>query len=270
MMKVIIDGVGGRMGQNLLKAAYGDLHSYIAGATEVSGHQLIGEDVSLVLGTANLGVPVVDDLSEVIDQADVVIDFTSPESTMASLRIAKAAGKAMVIGTTGLQPAQIEEIQAIAQEVPCLLAPNMGIGVNLMFQVAAEIAAILGDDYEIEITEAHHSQKKDAPSGTALKLAEMITNSLKRNLSEVGVYGRKGITGVRSRKEIGIHAIRAGDIIGEHTVYYVGNSERLELTHRAHDRMVFAKGAIRAAKFLAQAAPGKLYDMLDVLGLKGA
>ena len=266
-MKVVIDGVGGRMGNNILNAAYADMQTKIVGATEIKDHSLIGADVCTVLGCSNMGVEVVDDLRLAIEKAYVVINFTSPEATLAHLKIAHEHKKRMVIGTTGFLPKHLAQVKKVANDIPVVLAPNMGVGVNLMLKVAADVAEILGNDYDIEIMEIHHNQKKDAPSGTAMRLAEVISDALKRNLEEVGVYGRKGITGVRSRSEIGIHALRGGDVIGEHTVYFIGGSERIELTHRAQNRMAFARGAIRAAKFLMNEEPGKVYDMQDVLGL---
>ncbi len=267
-MKVIINGVRGRMGQNILTAAHQDLQAEIVGATETPGHSLIGKDVCQILGCSPLGVAVVDDLRSVIEKTDVVIDFTVSEATLSCLRLVREFHKKMVIGTTGFRAEQMDEIRSIAQEVPCVLAPNMGIGVNLLYRLAVEAAKVLGDDYEVEISEIHHDQKKDAPSGTALRLGELVSETLRRNLAEVGVYGRHGITGVRNPQEIGIHAIRGGDVVGEHTVYFIGNGDRIELTHRAHNRMHFARGAIRAAKFLMRAPAGELYDMQDVLGLK--
>jgi 4-hydroxy-tetrahydrodipicolinate reductase len=210
----------------------------LAGGTERAGHAAIGEDVSAVLGGEATGMRVTDDLSRIIERGDVVIDFTAPVATVEAARICGEAGKAMVVGTTGWSAEQRSQFEEAVKEIPCVLAPNYSVGVNVLFKLVEEAARILGDEYDVEIVEAHHRFKKDAPSGTALGLAE-----------------------------IGIHAIRAGDIVGEHTVLFGGMGERIELVHRAQSRDTFAQGALRAARFVAKAPPG-LYDMGDVLGIK--
>jgi 4-hydroxy-tetrahydrodipicolinate reductase len=197
----------------------------------------------------------------------VLIEFTHPEPTLANLKGAAAEGKAVVIGTTGLNPQQVGELKGMAQKTRVVFAPNMSVGVNLMFKVVENIAKVLTEGYDVEIVEAHHRLKKDAPSGTALKLAQIIAQALGRDLEKVGVYGRKGITGERTKDEIGIMTVRAGDIVGEHTVTFCGIGERLEVIHRAHNRDNFARGAVRAAQWIVNQPPG-LYDMQDVLGLK--
>jgi 4-hydroxy-tetrahydrodipicolinate reductase len=197
----------------------------------------------------------------------VLIEFTHPEPTIKHLKEAAAAGKAMVIGTTGLSPQQVEELKGLAARTRVVFAPNMSVGVNLMFKVVEQIAQVLSEGYDVEIVEAHHRMKKDAPSGTALKLAQIIALALGRDLDKVGVYGRQGITGERTKEEIGIMTVRAGDIVGEHNVTFCGIGERLEVIHRAHNRDNFARGAVRAAQWIVAQPPG-LYDMQDVLGLK--
>jgi 4-hydroxy-tetrahydrodipicolinate reductase len=197
----------------------------------------------------------------------VLVEFTHPEPTIKHLKEAAAAGKAMVIGTTGLSPQQVEELKGLATKTRVVFAPNMSVGVNLMFKVVEQIAQVLSEGYDVEIVEAHHRLKKDAPSGTALKLAQIIAQALGRDLEKVGVYGRQGITGERTKEEIGIMTVRAGDIVGEHTVTFCGIGERLEVIHRAHNRDNFARGAVRAAQWIVAQPPG-LYDMQDVLGLK--
>jgi len=200
-------------------------------------------------------------------KGDVAIDFTSHAASMQHLQTAVQLKKPIVIGSTGFSAEEMEKIRSMAQCVPCVLAPNMSVGVNVLFKVLKTVAEILGDDYDVEIVEAHHHLKKDAPSGTAMKMAQIIAEALGRDLDKVGVYERKGLIGERSRTEIGIQTLRAGDIVGEHTVMFGAVGERLELVHRAHSRDNFARGAIRAAKWVVGQPPG-LYDMQDVLGLR--
>lgn len=267
MIKVIIAGAAGRMGQRVghMVAAHPNLE--YAAAFEASGSPAIGRDIGeLVFGEKN-GVIVGEGLESVIDQGDVIIDFTFHKATMEFARVAAQKGRAMVIGTTGLSADELAELNTLAESFPCVQAPNMSICVNVLFKLAKKTAAILGDGYDIEILEAHHNKKKDAPSGTALKLAEMAAEGVDRNLAEVGVYERNGIIGERDPKEIGIQTLRAADIVGEHTLYFAGPGERLEISHRAHSRDHFAKGAATAAAWLAGKENG-MYDMFDVLGLQ--
>ena len=267
MIKIIIAGAAGRMGQRV--AYMVDQHPQLqyAGAFEAAGHSDIGRDAGFIaLGKEN-GVLIGEGLESVIGDGDVIIDFTFHKATMEFAKIASAHGKAMVIGTTGLTADDLEELAKLAESFPCVQAPNMSICVNAMFKLVKKTAAILGDDYDIEIVEAHHNKKKDSPSGTALKLGEMAAEGVNRKLEEVGVYERNGIIGERKPKEIGIQAIRAADIVGEHTVYFAGPGERIELTHRAHSRDHFAKGAATAAAWLANIDNG-MYSMFDVLGLQ--
>ena len=267
MIKVIIAGAAGRMGRRI-----GYMVNLHEGLQVVAGFEHpdspnIGEDMGVLGGYGASGVKVADGLEAVINQGDVIIDFTFHEATMQIAKVAAQHNKAMVIGTTGLNQDNIAELHALAANFSCVQAPNMAVGVNVLFKVARKVASILGDAYDIEIVEAHHRMKKDAPSGTALKLGEMVAEGVNRNLSEVGVYARHGIIGERTDKEIGIQTIRAGDIVGEHTVYFAGTGERLEITHRAHNRDNFARGAALAAAWVVQ-QPHGLYSMFDVLGLQ--
>ncbi|RMD58268.1 MAG: 4-hydroxy-tetrahydrodipicolinate reductase, partial [Nitrospirae bacterium] len=213
------------------------------------------------------GVPISDNIEDITDDVDVIIDFTTPVATMNFLKRAHEVGVPIVIGTTGLGSKERDEILKATETIPCVLAPNMSVGINLLLNILQKVAETVGDDYDIEIVEAHHRLKKDAPSGTALKMAEVIADTLGRDLNKVGVYARKGNIGERSKTEIGIQTIRAGDIVGEHTVIFASYGERIEFTHRASNRDTFARGAIRAAEWVYGKSPG-LYDMMDVLGLK--
>lgn len=268
MIKAIVSGAAGRMGGriiHLLEAAEG---ISLAGAVEQSGHPAVGKDVGEVAGLPKKGLTVSGSLAEVLPQGDVLIEFTHPQPTLEHLKACAQSGTAMVIGTTGLSHQQVEELKGLADKTRVVFAPNMSVGVNLMFKVVENIAKVLTEGYDVEIVEAHHRLKKDAPSGTAIKLAQIIAQALGRDLEKVGVYGRKGITGERTKDEIGIMTVRAGDIVGEHNVTFCGIGERLEIIHRAHNRDNFARGAVRAAQWIVDQPPG-LYDMQDVLGLKG-
>jgi len=257
MIKVIISGIGGRMGGRILNVGKEDSELKIVAGLECPEHPLVDKEICA-------GIKVYSDLNKIIDQLEVLIEFTNPEVTLEHLKIVSDAGRKMVIGTTGFSPEQEEEIKKLTQNIACVKAPNMSVGVNLLFSLVGEVANVL-KDYDIEIVETHHNKKKDAPSGTAKKLAQIIAQSLNRDLEKVGVYGRKGLMGVRKPEEIAIHALRAGDIVGEHTVVFAGNNERIELTHKAHSRDTFARGAIRAAKWIVN-QPNGLYDMQSVLG----
>ncbi|MCK4534203.1 MAG: 4-hydroxy-tetrahydrodipicolinate reductase [Syntrophobacterales bacterium] len=267
MIKVIVAGAAGRMGGRIITLVHGDDRVELVGAVERRGHQLVGSDVGTYLGLGQTGVILEDDLNDCIGRGDVVIDFSSHIASVAHLRIAAENNKAVVIGSTGLTPDEMEQVADISRRTRCVLAPNMSVGVNVMFKVLKDVAGILGDGYDVEIIEAHHNQKKDAPSGTAVKMAGIIADALGRDLEKVGVYGRKGMIGARPKSEIGVQTVRAGDIVGEHTVIFGGMGERLEFIHRAHSRDNFARGAIRAAAWIVGRENG-LYDMQDVLGLK--
>jgi 4-hydroxy-tetrahydrodipicolinate reductase len=268
MINAIVVGAAGRMGRMILSAIQNSEGITCTGAVEVPGNPAVGKDAGVVAGLAELKVRIEADLQSVIKKGDVVIDFTAAEASLKNMEMAAPHHKPMVVGSTGFSAQQMEKVKQLVREFPCVLAPNMSIGVNLMFKIVEEMARILGDDYDCEIVEAHHRMKKDAPSGTALRLGEVIAESLGRKLADVGVYGRKGLIGERSKKEIGMQVIRAGDIVGEHTVIFGSMGERIEITHRAHTRDTFAQGAVRAAKWVVKQKP-ELYDMGDVLGLKG-
>jgi len=267
MISVIVCGAGGRMGGRIITLLSQTEGARLIGAVERPDHPFVGKDIGAVLGLGANGVEVVDDLEKVLERGDVVIDFTHIDSALKHIEMTMAASKAIVVGTTGFDASHMEKVKGWTTRGRCLIAPNMSVGVNLLFKLAFEVAKILGDDYDVEILEAHHNQKKDAPSGTAMKLGRQVAAALGRDLEEVGVYGRKGMVGARTKQEIGMQVIRGGDIVGEHTVFFIGTGERIELTHRAMSRDNFARGAIRAALWIVR-QPNGLYDMQDVLGLK--
>lgn len=266
MTKVIVAGAAGRMGQRIGAMVSRHAALELVGGFEQPDSPAVGRDMGEVGGYGSIGVAIAPSLESIIDQADVVIDFTFHAATMAFAKICAAHKKAMVIGTTGLSQENLDELRGLSSEMAIVQSANMAVGVNVMFKMAKKIAAILGNDYDMEIVEAHHNMKKDAPSGTALRLGEMLADGVGRNLAEVGVYERNGIIGERSKSEIGIQTVRGGDIVGEHTIYYCGPGERIELTHRAHNRDNFARGAAAAAAWLADKKSG-MYTMFDVLGL---
>ena len=266
MTKVIIAGAAGRMGRRIGYMVNEHPELQVAAGFERPENPDVGKDMGELGGYGANGVKVAHDLETVIDQGDVIIDFTFHEATMKIARQAAQKNRAMVIGTTGLSQENLQELAELCNNFPCVQAPNMAVGVNVLFKLAAKVASILGNDYDMEIVEAHHRMKKDAPSGTAMKLGEMMAQAVGRNLDEDGVFARHGIIGERTDKEIGIQTIRGGDIVGEHTVYFAGAGERLELTHRAHSRDNFANGALLAAKWLVGKGPG-VYSMADCLGI---
>jgi 4-hydroxy-tetrahydrodipicolinate reductase len=266
VVELVVAGAAGRMGGRIVALARDAAGLRVVGAFERPGHPALGRDAGEVAGAGHLGVPIAADPAALLTAGRVLVEFTAPEPSIEHLRLATARGAGAVVGTTGFQPAQLEEIRRFAGRIPILLSPNMSVGVNLAFRVLALMAKALGDDYDVEITEIHHRLKKDAPSGTAAKMAEVIAEALGRRIEETGVYGRHGFVGERTTKEIGVHALRGGDVVGEHTVVFSAVGERLELTHRAHSRDTFGHGALRAARFVASAQPG-LYSMHDVLGL---
>lgn len=267
MVKAVVTGAGGKMGGRIINMIQAVDGIELAGAVERKDHPWQGRDIGECLGLALRGIRVGDDLAAALAGADVVIDFTQHEASLRHLEIARDLGKAIVIGTTGIPAASMDRVREIAKDTRCVLAPNMSVGVNVLFKVLDLVAGILGDDYDVEIVESHHNLKKDAPSGTAMKMAQVIAARLGRDLDQVGVYERKGLIGERTKKEIGIQTLRGGDIVGEHTVMFVTGGERLELIHRAHSRDNFARGAVRAAKWIVERPKG-LYDMQDVLGLR--
>lgn len=267
MMNVIIAGAAGRMGQKIAAAVDNHPDLVYSAAFEAPGSTAIGLDAGAVAGRGKNDVIIKEGLESVVNQGDVIIDFTFHKATMEFARIAAQHHRAMVIGTTGLSSGELDELKELSTHFPCVQAPNMSVCVNVLFKLVKKTAAILGDDYDIEIIESHHNKKKDAPSGTAIKLGELAAEGLGRNLDDVGVFERSGIIGERKPHEIGIQSIRAADIVGEHTVYFAGTGERIELSHRAQTRDHFARGASVAAAWL-EGKPNGMYTMFDVLGLQ--
>jgi 4-hydroxy-tetrahydrodipicolinate reductase len=265
-VRVAVAGAGGRMGRALLEAATSTEGVKLAGALDAPGTPWAGRDAGDLCGGAH-GVTIVTDVAAALRSADVLVDFTRPEGTLAHLRACRAARCAIVVGTTGFAPAGIEEIRAASREISIVMAPNMSIGVNVMQRLVDMAARALGPDYDTEVFEIHHNKKVDAPSGTALKLGEIAARARGASLDHDGVFARHGNTGERKAGSIGFSVARGGDIVGDHTVFFAGAGERLEITHRAASRATYAQGAMRAAKFLSGKPPG-LYDMADVLGLK--
>ena len=266
MLRLGINGAGGRMGRTLVRACMEDDQVRLGGAFEAPSADSIGSDAGEIAGTGRTGVIIRDDPQACHADFEILVDFTVPECTMQSLEICREHGKSMVIGTTGLDARQKLRLQEAARDISIVFAPNMSTGVNLCLQLLQVAARTLGDEYDVEIIEAHHRHKVDAPSGTALRMGEVVAESLGRDLDECAVYGRQGHTGKRDTRTIGFETIRAGDIVGEHTVMFSGVGERVEITHRASSRMSFARGAMRAAVWVASQDPG-LYDMQDVLGI---
>ncbi|MEQ1622225.1 MAG: 4-hydroxy-tetrahydrodipicolinate reductase [Methylococcales bacterium] len=266
MTRIAVVGASGRMGLCLIKAAAFASHAELSVAVSRLESLAIGKDAGELAGISAQGVRVVADLVSVVDQFDVLIDFTRPDASIEFIEICRKAGKKIVIGTTGYSDAQKALIAEAAKDVAIVMAPNMSVGVNLSLKLLEMTAKVMGDSTDIEVIEAHHRHKIDAPSGTALRMGEVIANTLGRDLKDCAVYGREGITGERDRKTIGFSTIRAGDIVGEHTVMFADDGERVEITHKASSRMTFANGAVRAAVWLQDKEQG-LYDMQDVLGL---
>ena len=267
MHDIIVCGVAGRMGQRLASLVVGSDDLNLVGATEQAGHDSVGKDIGEVVGTRKLGEVVWSHLGEVVEKGRVVISFTTPEATLADAAICAENGVGMVVGTTGLSENQTDEFRRLVSPIACAFAPNYSTAMNVLFKLVQEAASVLGDDYDVEVIEAHHRLKVDAPSGSALRLAQSAADGLGRDLEETTVFGREGLVGERSRSEIGIHAIRAGDLAGDHTVLFAAAGEYIELRHHATSRDAFALGALRAARFVATADAG-LYDMGDVLGIK--
>ena len=266
-MRVAVVGAAGRMGKNLIEAVGMTKGLELTAATEHPDSSLIGADAGEVAGVGKLGVTIADDLAAVVNDFDVVIDFTGLAPTLNHLSICREHGKKIVIGTTGFDDAQKAQIADASKDIGVVFAPNMSVGVNLCFKLLDMAARVMGDDCDIEIIEAHHRHKLDAPSGTAVRMGEVVADALGRDLSKVAVYGREGQTGERDRETIGFETIRAGDVVGEHTVWFATEGERVEITHKASSRMTFAKGAARAAAWLETKDKG-LFDMQDVLGLR--
>jgi 4-hydroxy-tetrahydrodipicolinate reductase len=266
MAEVVVAGAAGRMGSRLVALLKDDPELRLVAALEAPGHPAVGKDAGESAGVGRVSVPITDDVDAAIGKGRVLIEFSVPEASLAHVRVVARQGGRAVIGTTGFTAAQREELARLGKDTPLLVSPNMSVAVNVAFRVLADMARMLGDDYDVEIVETHHRFKKDAPSGTALRMAEVVAQALGRDLAKTAVYDRHDQLAERTRKEIGIAALRSGDVVGEHTVSFGSLGERLELTHRAHSRDNFARGALRAARFIATAKPG-LYSMQDVLGL---
>ena len=263
--RVAVAGASGRMGRMLIEAIQGSGDCVLAGALDVPGSPGLGQDAAAFLGYSS-GVRITDDLHAGLQGADVLIDFTRPEGTLAHLQVCAALGVKAVIGTTGFSDAQKADIAALAQNTAVVLAPNMSVGVNVTLKLLEMAAKALATGYDIEIIEAHHRHKVDAPSGTALKMGEVIAGALGRDLNDCAVYAREGVTGERDPSSIGFATIRGGDIVGDHTVLFAGTGERIEITHKSSSRATYAQGSLRAVRFLGSHATG-LFDMADVLGL---
>ncbi|MEJ5060669.1 MULTISPECIES: 4-hydroxy-tetrahydrodipicolinate reductase [unclassified Pseudomonas] len=267
MRRIAVMGAAGRMGKTLIEAVQQAPGAGLTAAVDRPDSTLVGADAGELAALGRIGVPLSGDLSRVVDEFDVLIDFTHPTVTLKNLAFCRKHNKAMIIGTTGFS---VEEKQLLAEagkDIPIVFAANFSVGVNLCLKLLDTAARVLGDDVDIEIMEAHHRHKVDAPSGTAVRMGEVIADALGRDLKKVAVYGREGQTGARERETIGFATVRAGDIVGDHTVLFAADGERVEITHKASSRMTFAKGAVRAALWLDGREPG-LYDMQDVLDLR--
>ncbi len=267
MIRTIVSGANGKMGRRICALMEQDSDLKLVGAIESKDSEEIGNDIGIVCGIGKKDIEIRHELEHIIDDGEVIIEFSNPQATLSHMRVAAEKEKAMVIGTTGLTDEQINDIKKMSVRIPIVLAPNMSLGVNILFKLVEDVAKLLGEDYDIEIVEMHHRFKKDAPSGTALKLAEHAAKGINEELSEVAVYGREGLIGERKKKEIGVMSLRGGDVVGDHTVLFAGLGERLELTHKATSRDTFALGALRAAKWVIDKVPG-FYNMQDVLGVK--
>ena len=266
MIRVAVTGAAGRMGKTLVQAIHEADDLELGAALEHPESPDIGRDAGELAGIGTCGVVVNADPADQLDEFDVVIDFTAPVATLALSQVCRAAGKGMVIGTTGFTLEQLDNLHEAAADTALFMAPNMSLGVNLVFELIEIAARALGDTVDVEVMEAHHRHKVDAPSGTAVRMGEILADALGRDLSSDAIYGREGITGARERKTIGFSTIRGGDIVGEHTVLFAGEGERIEITHRAQSRMNFAQGALQAARYIADRPPG-MYDMQGLLNL---
>jgi len=265
-MKIAIAGATGRMGKMLIEAVLNAADTQLVGAIEHGSCAQLGEDAGAFLGK-NTGVVITADVTQALTSAEFLIDFTRPEGTMAHLTVAQKTGTKMIVGTTGLSSEQIASLKKASEKLPIVFAPNMSVGVNATFKLLEVAAKMLNQGYDIEIIEAHHRHKVDAPSGTALKMGEVIADALGEKLDDVAVYAREGYTGERKEGSIGFATIRGGDIVGDHTVLFAGDGERIEISHKSSSRQSYAQGSLRAARFLQNQHSG-LYDMQDVLGLR--
>ena len=264
-LRLAVTGAAGRMGKTLVEGIAQAPDLALGAAFEQAGTEAVGKDAGELAGTGHLGVAITDAVVEQTDQFDVVIDFTVPGATLELVRHCRQAGKPMVVGTTGFSESELAELKEAQADIALFMAPNMSIGVNLVFKLIEDAARVLGDSADVEVLEAHHRHKIDAPSGTAVRMGEVLAETLGRDLATDAIYGRQGITGERNRATIGFSTMRGGDIVGEHTVMFACEGERIEITHRAQSRMNFAQGALRAARFVVDQPPG-IYDMQTLLG----
>ncbi len=265
-IRVVVTGASGRMGSVLISAVRSSEDLVLTGATVREGRETVGLDAGLVAGAGMTQVPLKAQFEEALERADVVIDFTHADASLHHAKVCAERKIPLVLGSTGFSASARAEIAGRAREVPIVMSPNMSVGVNILFRLAGDVARVLGDAYDVEIVEAHHRLKKDAPSGTALRLVEVVADALGKDPERDVVNGRDGLVGERAKGTIGVAAMRGGDVVGEHTVFFLGDGERIELTHRASNRSNFASGALRAARWVVHQKPG-LYDMTDVLGL---
>lgn len=265
--RIAVIGALGRMGRELIKSVDASESATLGAAIVRPGSSVIGADIGEVVGIGNLGVSIVGDLKEVLEDFDVLIDFTPPQAMLENMQICRDAVKPMVIGTTGFSDKEKASFDAMSKEIPVVFASNFSTGVNVCFKVLELVARVVGEDSDIEIVEAHHRHKVDAPSGTALSMGEVVAETLGRNLKDVAVYGREGQEGPRDKNTIGFATVRGGDVVGEHTVSFLADGERIEITHKASSRQAFSRGAVRAAQWLC-GKPAGLYDMRDVLALR--
>ncbi len=266
MTRIAVAGAAGRMGRRICALTFDHKNLLLTGGFEHKDHPDIGKDLGEIVGHDVGGIKLSSSIEEVLDKCDVLIDFTAPDVTIKNMEALVNSKVAFVTGTTGIDKDGQNRIAELALKVPCVYAGNMSLGINLLTKIVADIASALGDDYDVEVIEAHHKMKKDAPSGTALMLAKAAADALGRDLDKDGVFSRHGIIGERAKKEIGIQTIRGGDVVGEHTVMFLGMGERIEVAHRVSNRDTFARGALKAALWLS-GKPAGLYNMQDVLGL---
>jgi 4-hydroxy-tetrahydrodipicolinate reductase len=266
VIKICMIGAAGRMGRRIIALASENEGTQITGAVEYSGSSFLNMDAGEVAAIGKIGVNILSDIEEASKDSDVIIDFTGFEATMSNIDIYKRLGKPIVVGSTGLSKTDVEKLKDLSNDIPVLFSPNMSVGVNLTFKVLEMVSKAIGEQWDIEIIEAHHRLKKDAPSGTAMRMGEVVANAIGRDIEKDGMFCRHGLIGERTDKEIGMQTLRAGDIVGEHTVMFCTEGERIEITHRAHTRDMFAKGAIQAAKWIAD-KPKNFYNMFDVLNI---
>jgi 4-hydroxy-tetrahydrodipicolinate reductase len=267
MIKVAVTGAAGRMGQRIIALVTEAPGLVVTGAVEMPTHHAIGQDAGLAAGCGLLEIEITGSLEKALAASDVLIDFTFPEVTLENAAVCARLGKRMIVGSTGFTPEQRARLNELAKSIPIVFAPNMSVGVNVCFKLLKDMAKTLGEGFDVEIVELHHNKKKDSPSGTAVRMGEIVADALGRDYHQVANCHREGMCGERSQEEIGMQTVRGGDIVGEHTVYFIGLGERIELTHRAMSRDMFARGAVRAAAWLADKSAG-MYDMQDVLGFK--